>query len=84
MVGEAVGVLEDAAANHEAIDFGVFIMELKGVGFVFDVAVDDEFGVGGYLVAEVDNIRDEFIVSGDFAHFLLGAEMDGEGGGVLL
>ena len=54
------------------------------MGAVFDVAVDDEFGVGANLVAKLDDSGDEFIVGGDFAHFFLSAKMYGEGGGVLL
>ena len=61
MVGEAVGVLEDAAADHEAFDFGVFSVECEGVGAVFDVAVDDELGGGADLVAELDDGGDELV-----------------------
>ncbi len=82
VVGEAVGVGEDAAANHETVDFGVLFMECEGVGAVFDVAVDDELGIGTDFVAEFDDIGDEFVVGWNFAHFFLGAKVDGESGGV--
>ena len=81
--GEAVGVLEDAAANHETVDGGVLGVELEGVGAVFDVAVDDELGGGAEIVTEIGNIRNKLVVGGDFAHFFAGAEMNGEGGRVL-
>ena len=84
MGGEAVWVFENAAADHEAVDLGVFLVEFEGVLFRFDVAIDDEFGFGADLVAEFDNFRDKFIVSGDFAHFFFSAEVDGEGGGVFV
>ncbi len=83
MVGEAVWILEDATADHKAIDFRILSMKFQSVGFIFDVAVDDEFGFGTNLVAKSNNVRDEFIVGGDFAHFFFGAKMDGESGGVL-
>ena len=35
-------------------------------------------------MAELQNIRDKLVVSGDFAHFFLSAEVDGEGGGMLV
>ena len=82
MVGEAVGVLKDAAANHKAVNFGVFFMKFEGVGAIFDVAIDDEFGCWRDLVAKRDDIWDEFIMSGDFAHFFFGTEVDGECGGM--
>ena len=53
------------------------------MGAVFDIAVDDEFGVGADFVAKLNDAGDEFIVSGDFAHFFFGAKVHGEGGGVL-
>jgi len=81
VVGETVRVLEDAAADHEAVDLGVFGVECEGVGFVFDVAIDDKLGVGADLAAKFDNIGDEFVVGGGFGHFFLSTEVDGEGGG---
>ena len=81
MVGETVRVLEDAAADHKAVDLGIFGMECEGVGFVFDVAIDDKLGVGADLAAKFDNIGDEFVVGGDFGHFFTGAEVNSVGGG---
>ena len=43
-VGETVGVPEDAAADHEAVYFGILRVEFADVGEVFDVAVHDEGG----------------------------------------
>ena len=79
MVGETVWILEDAAADHKAIDFRILSMKFQSVGFIFDVAVDDEFGFGTNLVAKSNNVRDELVVGRDFAHFFFGAEVDGEG-----
>ena len=84
MVGETVRVFENAAANHEAVNFGVFLVEFLGVGFGFDVAVDDEFSVGTNLASESDDFWDKLVVSGDLAHFFTGAEMDGKGGGMFV
>lgn len=80
---EAEGVGKDTTTNHEAVEVGVLLMELDGMGVIFDVTVDDELGVGGDLVAEGNNIGDEFEVSGDFGHFFASAEVDGEGGEML-
>lgn len=44
MASEAVGVLEDAAANHETVYFGVFVVKFLDVSEIFDVAVHDEDG----------------------------------------
>ena len=84
MVSEAVGVGEDAASDHEAVCFGVFGVELVDVGEVLDVAVNDELGGGADLIAEVDDLGNELIVGGDFGHFFLSTEVDGEGGRMLL
>ena len=79
MVGEAIRVGEDAAADHKAVDFKILLMKFERMSAVTDVAVDDEFGFRRDLVAEFDDIRYEFIMGGDFAHFLLGAKVNGEG-----
>ncbi len=84
MVGEAVGIFEDSATDHEAVCLGVFFVEGEGGGFGFDVAVDDEFGLGADLFTKFENIWDEFVVGGDFAHFFFGTEVDSQGGGVLV
>lgn len=55
MVGEAVGVLEDTAANHKTIYFWVFLMQFFGMVFVFDVAVDDQLSLWANLVSEFDD-----------------------------
>ena len=52
------------------------------MGAVTDVAVDDELGVWADLASEFDDIRDELVMGGNFAHFFLSAEMNGDGGGV--
>lgn len=83
MVGEAIWVGEDAATDHEAVDCRVLLMQFERVSAVSDVAVDDEFGVWTDSVAKGDDIRYEFVMGGDFAHFLFGTEMDGKGGGML-
>ena len=54
------------------------------MGEVLDVAVNDELGGGADLITEVDNLGNELIVGGDFGHFFLSTEVDGEGGGMLL
>ena len=80
--GETVGVLEDATANHEAVNLGVLCVKGEGVSFIFNVTVDDKLGVGAEGVTEFDDGRDELVVGRDLAHFFFGAEMDGEGGRV--
>ena len=83
MVGKAIGILKNATANHETVDFGIFSMELEGVGTVSNISVNDKFGFGGDFITSFDTVRYEFIVGGDFAHFFFGAEMDGESGRML-
>ena len=83
MVGEAVGVSKNAAANHKTIDFRILGVEFKGVSAVSDVAINDEFSIGGDLVTEFDDVGYKFIVGGDFAHLFFGAEMNGKSGRVL-
>ena len=58
MIGEAVRVGKDATTNHETIDFGILIVELKGMSAVFDIAVDNEFGLGANIITEFDDVRD--------------------------
>lgn len=84
MVGETVGIFENAAANHETVNIGVVLMKSESGRFGLNIAVNDEFGLRAKLVAEGQNLWNEFVVSGDFGHFFSGAEMDGEGGGVLI
>ena len=84
MVGEAEGVLENAAANHEAVNFGIFCVECECVGAVFDVAVDDKFGFGRKFGAQFDNFGNQLVVRGDFAHFFSGAQVNGESGGAFV
>lgn len=79
---KAVRILKDTTANHKAIELGIFFVELERDGAVFDVAVDEELGLGGVLGAELENLRDEFVVRRDFGHLFASAEMDGERGGM--
>ena len=83
MVGEAEGVMEDAAADHDAVE-AVFVGHLEASLDIEDVAVDDELGVGCEVISHLDDGGDELEVGGDFAHLLFGAEVDGEGLDVLL
>ena len=83
MGGETIRVGEDTAADHEAICGRVLAPKLFSMGFVVDITVEDDFGFRGCLVAESENVGDEFVVSRDFGHFSAGAEMDGEGGEIL-
>ena len=46
VVGEAVGVFENAATNHKTVD-AVFLTEFGSLCGGFDVAVDEELGFGG-------------------------------------
>ena len=41
MAGKTVGIFEDAATNHEAVNFGVFLVEFLCMGFRFNVAIDN-------------------------------------------
>ena len=52
MVGETIGIFENAAADHESVNIGVVLMKGESGGFGFDIAVNDEFGLGAKLVAE--------------------------------
>ena len=79
VIGEADGVFENAATNHEAVN-AVFLAEFGSLRGGFDVAVDEEFGFGGEFVAEFDDFGDEVVVRRDFGHFFFGTEVDGEGG----
>ncbi len=55
MVGEAVGVSKNAAANHKAVYFGVFFVQFYGMGVIFDVAIDNKFGFGADFIAKFDD-----------------------------
>ena len=54
MVGEAIGVLKNATSDHETVDFGIFFVEFERMGAVHDIAVDDEFGLRGDFIAELN------------------------------
>lgn len=41
MAGEAVGVLKNTTANHEAVYLWVLSVEFESMSFIADVAVDD-------------------------------------------
>ena len=82
VVREAIWIFEDAAAYHETVDLWIFFVEGEGGGAVFDVAVDNEFGVRRDFGTESYKVGNEFIMRGDFGHFFTRAEMDGERGRV--
>ena len=83
VVGKAIGVAKDAAADHEAVYLWELLVEGEGVGAVFDVAINDELGGGRLVGSQIENFGDELVVRGDFAHLFASAEVDGESGGVL-
>ena len=84
MISETVWILEDATTNHKTVYCWIFGMESESVSFVFDIPIDDELGVWAYLVTKCDDVRDEFVMGGDFAHFFFGAEVNCESGRMLV
>lgn len=83
MLSKAIRILENATANHAAVDGGIFGSENLNFGEVLDIAVDDELSLRSDLIAQGDNLRDEFVMSGDFGHFFASAEVNSEGGEIL-
>ena len=51
MISETIRIGKDAAANHKTIGFRVGLVQFEGLGAVFDVAIEDEFGGRADLVA---------------------------------
>ena len=74
---------EDAPADHDAVDPGVFRRQAAPVLVVFDVAVDLQQGVRGDLVPQLHDVVDQLVMRGDPAHFLLGPQVDRQQGNVL-
>ena len=62
VVCEAIGVFKDAAANHKAVDIRILIFELLSHLAIFDVAVDDEFGLGGDSISQLDDFGDKLVM----------------------
>ena len=51
-------------------------------GAVGDVVIDDQRGLRANLRAQFDNFWDYYVMGEDFAHFFLGAQVNGESGRV--
>lgn len=53
MICEAIRIGKNTAADHQTVDLGVFGPDGFGVSFVADVAVENQLGARGELVAEL-------------------------------
>ena len=80
MISEAVGILKNAAANHETINLRIRLAELRNLALVLNVTVDDKFCGGRDASAELNNLWDELIVSWNFRHLFASAKMNSQGG----
>lgn len=81
-IHETKRILKNAATDHQAVDGGIFGVQGDSARAVGDVAIDDESGVGAEFGAQREDVWNDFIVSGDFTHFLFGAQVYGKRGGM--
>lgn len=79
---EGVDILEEATADHDAINTGL-VDASAPFPIVHDIPVADDEGLFVYLVAEVDRFGDFVPVGGDAGHVGDGAAVDGDDGEVL-
>lgn len=49
MISEAVGILKNAATNHETINLRIRLAELRNLALVLNVTVDNKFCGGGRM-----------------------------------
>ena len=75
---EAKRVLEYAAANHDAVEAGMFGREFEAVHAVLNVTVNCQKRFRGDFVAKSDNVVNELEMRWNFAHFPFGAQMNGQ------
>ena len=46
MVGKAIWICENTAADHKAVYLGILSMEFECMGAVSNIAINDKFGLG--------------------------------------
>src|SRR6185436_7652683 len=73
--GEDKGIMEDAAANHDAVE-AVLFGQSPALFAAFDVAITHDQSIWRKAVAQFANLADEVPVRRHLAHLFAGAAMD--------